>query len=69
MIEYSKCPREIIGASMIQNINLFTFASQGLLPRSGGMLDQDAWFVDAWVHFQGDVQELEHEQRKRRQRE
>jgi hypothetical protein len=46
---------------------MFSFASQGHLPNAGGLIDQDAWFIDAWAYYQSDVNEIEREQRKRRQ--
>lgn len=62
------CPRKFIGTEITNEINLAGFASKGHLPEPGGMLDQDAWFVDMWSVLSEDQSKIEEEIRKRNKR-
>ncbi len=42
-----------------------SFASKGHLPDSGGILDQDSWFIDAWGILEGEENKIEREKRER----
>jgi hypothetical protein len=35
------------------------------LPKDGGIMDQSAWFIDAWIAFTNEKAKLENEQAKR----
>jgi hypothetical protein len=50
---------------MTYDLNLAVHASKGLLPESGGILDQDAKFIHTWQSFQADKDLILEERRQR----
>jgi hypothetical protein len=53
---------------MIRQVNLIIHAMKNTLPRSGGLLDQDAWFVHAWQAFESDKQLIDAERMSRQKK-
>jgi hypothetical protein len=47
-------------------VNLASWANKGHLPKAGGILDQDAWFMSAWTAFENDISKIEEMKRDRR---
>lgn len=64
-ITLTQCPRKLVGNELVEDINLASYAEKGHLPESGGMLDQEAWFVSLWGTLAADEQTIEQERRGR----
>jgi len=41
---------------MVQAIEMFDIADKGHLPIGGGVLDQSAWFIEAYRFYSADVE-------------
>ena len=61
----TECPRRIIGNSLVEDINLASYAEKGHLPEPGGMLEQEAWFVSLWGTLASDESRIEQDKRER----
>lgn len=62
------CPRRFIGLGMTDAINLASHASKGVMPVSGGLLDQSAWFFSLWNTLESDVNKIDAERMERYRR-
>ena len=60
------CPREFVGSEMISAINVASLCTDGILPASGGLMDQSAWFVDLWTNLRNNEEQIKQEQAERR---
>jgi len=61
--QLSECPRRMV-QDIVEEINLAQMADAHL-PCSGGVMDQDAWWVQLWMTFRSDCSEIESDQIKR----
>lgn len=53
--ETSECPQQI-ARPMVAAVEMFDMADKGHLPVSGGVLDQSAWFIEAYRFYSADVE-------------
>jgi hypothetical protein len=60
-----ECPRRWIDQRIVEACNLAGIASKGLLPVSGGVLDQSAWFVSVWQMLESEQNRIDQERAKR----
>ncbi len=51
MFRITGCPKAYVGGEVSQAINLCGFAEKGLLPDSGGMLDQSARWLSIYYRY------------------
>ena len=58
-VEIPGCPNQYVGPQLTQAITFATHASNGLLPVSGGLLDQAAWFIDMWTTLENDQNRIQ----------
>lgn len=58
-IEIDQCPRKYIGVEITEAVNVASLCGNGILPVSGGLLDQSAWFVNLWNQLQHDQNQIE----------
>jgi hypothetical protein len=49
-------------APMVEPVRMFELADKGHLPVAGGLLDQAAWFVEAYRFYMADVDKIKAEQ-------
>ena len=63
--EVSRCPKEYVGHKISHAANLLSYVNKGLLPDSGGVLDQSAWMVTTWDAIESDCAKIEEERRRR----
>jgi hypothetical protein len=66
MFELTQCATQYIDHHLVTAINLAAYADKGLLPTSGGMLDQSAWFFSVWLAIDNDTKKIEADQRRER---
>lgn len=62
----NECPRKILGNEITEEINMAGFATKGHLPEEGGLLNQEAWFIDMWSTLNEDQAKIENEIRERK---
>lgn len=60
-----RCPRQFVGSTMAQAVNLSSWATKGHLPEPGGILDQDAWFMSTWGALESETSLIEMERMER----
>jgi hypothetical protein len=46
---------------MVEPVRMFELADKGHLPIAGGLLDQAAWFVEAYRFYTADVEQIKAE--------
>lgn len=46
---------------MVESVRMFELADKGHLPIAGGLLDQSAWFVEAYRFYAADVDKIKAE--------
>ena len=61
----NECPKEFIGNDIMQAVNIAALCTNGVLPVSGALLDQSAWFVDLWSYLQSAENQIQFEQSQR----
>jgi len=64
MFTLSECGLKYVGSEMWEAIRAASVADHHL-PKDGGIMDQSAWFIDAWIAFTNEKAKLENEQAKR----
>lgn len=47
-IQITQCGKRYVDAALVKAINFSEHIDKGLLPISGGLLDQSAWFLSVW---------------------
>ena len=52
---------QIGAAPMVESVRMFELADKGHLPITGGLLDQSAWFVEAYRFYAADVDKIKAE--------
>lgn len=57
-----ECPRTYLGNDFVQAVNLAGMCGDGILPVSGGLLEQSAWFIDLWQTLKSEQSAIETEQ-------
>lgn len=60
-IRLDGCPRSYIGSEMTNAINIATVCENGILPITGGLLDQSGWFVDVMSVLRTEQNRIENE--------
>ena len=60
----SKCPKTFIDSTTVEVIRMSDAKKDGLLPVSGGILDQSQSIISAIEFYQSDVNKIEAEQYK-----
>jgi hypothetical protein len=61
----TECPRRFVGPRFSQEINLASYATRGLLPLPGAMLDQPHWFFDLIRVLENETNKIEMKIRER----
>jgi hypothetical protein len=46
-------------------INVASYASKGVMPVAGGLLDQAAWFFDLWTTLESETNKIDSERLER----
>jgi len=67
-VEIEGCPRQVIGWEMTQAINLANYASKGLMPVAGGVMEQSAWFLEMLSTLESDQNKIDSERAERNRR-
>jgi hypothetical protein len=62
--EVLQCPNSYIGQKLTREINLASWAEKGHLPNLGGVLDQEAFFMNVWAAMQSDIHKIDEESRR-----
>ena len=60
-VQINECPREMVGSEMVDAINVAGMCSNGLLPVTGGLLDQSAWFLSLLESLNSETARIEAE--------
>jgi len=66
--QYRGCPFRIVTRQSASFIRAFQFYRQGYLPNAGGWIDQSAKMLDAFEVIEKELQTIEQEMQKRRDR-
>jgi len=61
----AECPRQYV-ADIVDAVNLSQLADSHL-PTAGGVLDQSAWWVECWLAFRSDSNQIESDKIRREQ--
>jgi hypothetical protein len=64
----SECPSSYIGQELIGDINIVAACSDGVLPVSGGLMDQSAYWFELSQAMKREINAVEKEQHERRSR-
>lgn len=64
----TECPRTFIGYDLAGAINVASYASKGVMPVAGGLLDQAAWFFDLWTTLESETNKIDSERLERYRR-
>lgn len=62
----TECPRRFVGNAITETVNLISHAEKGVMPVAGGLLDQSAWFTEAWNRLTGEINRIDAERMERR---
>jgi hypothetical protein len=63
-----QCPQRYIGAELIADINLVAQCQSGVMPVSGGLLDQPARWLELKSRLESEQSKIEREQAERKNR-
>ena len=61
----TQCPKRFT-ADVVEEVNLAQLADSHL-PTAGGVLDQSAWWVECWLAFRSDSNQIESDKIRREQ--
>lgn len=61
----TQCPKRFT-ADVVEEVNLAQLADSHL-PTTGGVLDQSAWWVECWLAFRSDSNQIESDKIRREQ--
>lgn len=64
-ISLYECPREFVGQELTEAINIASLCGNGVLPVSGGLMDQSAWFLSVWQQLQSEQAKIDAEEAER----
>ena len=64
-ISLNECPREFVGQELTEAINIASLCVNGVLPVSGGVMDQSAWFISVWQQLQSEQAKIDAEEAER----
>jgi len=67
-IQYRGCPFKIVTRQSANFLRAFQFFRQGYLPNAGGWIDQSAKMLDAFELIEKELQEIELERERKRDR-
>jgi hypothetical protein len=63
-----ECPQNYLGHELIEDINTVDACQNGVLPVSGGLLDQTVYYFELSQRLKRERATIEHEQAERRNR-
>lgn len=64
----TQCPQRFIGSELIEGINIVDGCQNGVLPVSGGLLDQPAYYMELSMRLKTETNMIEREQAERRKK-
>lgn len=67
-IPINDCPREYVGWEISDAVGYAIHAEKGAWPVAGGLLDQAWWFTELYTRFHADVNKIEAETMRSKQR-
>lgn len=62
----TQCAKRYVDGAIVKAINFAEYTDKGLLPISGGLLDQSAWFLSVWQALSQDKAMIEAKRIKER---
>jgi hypothetical protein len=62
----TQCPQSYIGSELVNDINIVAQCTSGVMPVSGGLMNQPAYWLELKTRLEGEQNQIEREQRERK---
>lgn len=65
VFELTECPQKYVGSDMIYDLNIASACRDGVMPVSGGLMEQSAYWFDLWTTLESEQARIDRERMER----